>query len=123
VLVDTQGFVLHAIVTAADIQDRDGGAVLLATRFDMFPFHVSVNRAKALSTRGLTQYSAKTSDLLRLGVGGAAMGRDEKTRWMSASPFSERRSLNSAGSMRAGAVSPEKLENASLLIHRRALQP
>jgi putative transposase len=24
VLVDTQGFVLHAIVTATDIQDRDG---------------------------------------------------------------------------------------------------
>ena len=38
VLVDTQGFVLHAIVTAADIQDRDGGAMLLATLFGMFPF-------------------------------------------------------------------------------------
>jgi putative transposase len=36
--VDTQGFVLHAIVTAADIQDRDGGAMLLATLFGMFPF-------------------------------------------------------------------------------------
>ena len=29
---------LHAIVTAADIQDRDGGAMLLATLFGMFPF-------------------------------------------------------------------------------------
>jgi len=38
VLVDTQGFVLDAIVTAADIQDRDGGAMLLATLFGMFPF-------------------------------------------------------------------------------------
>ena len=38
VLVDTQGFVLHSIVTAADIQDRDGGAMLLATLFGMFPF-------------------------------------------------------------------------------------
>ena len=38
VLVDSQGFVLHAIVTAADIQDRDGGAMLLATLFGMFPF-------------------------------------------------------------------------------------
>jgi len=38
VLVGTQGFVLHAIVTAADIQDRDGGAMLLATLFGMFPF-------------------------------------------------------------------------------------
>ena len=27
-LVDTQGLMLHAIVTAADIQDRDGGAWL-----------------------------------------------------------------------------------------------
>jgi transposase len=38
VLVDTQGFGLHAIVTAADIQDRDGGAMLLATLFGLFPF-------------------------------------------------------------------------------------
>ena len=29
---------LHAIVTAADIQDRDGGAMLLATSFGLFPF-------------------------------------------------------------------------------------
>lgn len=38
VLVDTQGLMLHAIVTAADIQDRDGGAWLLATLFGRFPF-------------------------------------------------------------------------------------
>jgi transposase len=37
-VVDTEGFVLHAIVTAADIQDRDGGAMLLATLFGLFPF-------------------------------------------------------------------------------------
>jgi transposase len=29
---------LHAIVHGADIQDRDGGALLLATLFGMFPF-------------------------------------------------------------------------------------
>ena len=29
---------MHAIVHAADIQDRDGGALLLATLFGMFPF-------------------------------------------------------------------------------------
>jgi transposase len=29
---------LQAIVHAADIQDRDGGALLLATLFGMFPF-------------------------------------------------------------------------------------
>ena len=38
VLVDTQGLLLQAIVIAADIQDRDGGAMLLATLFGLFPF-------------------------------------------------------------------------------------
>src|ERR1700734_2320848 len=38
VLVDTQGLLLHAIVHAADIQDRDGGILLLATVFGLFPF-------------------------------------------------------------------------------------
>jgi len=37
-LVDTQGLVLHAIVTAADVQDRDGGAWLLGTLFGLYPF-------------------------------------------------------------------------------------
>lgn len=29
---------LHGIVTAADVQDRDGGLALLATMFGLFPF-------------------------------------------------------------------------------------
>ena len=29
---------LHGIVTAADVQDRDGGQALLATLFGLFPF-------------------------------------------------------------------------------------
>ncbi len=29
---------LHAVVHAADIQDRDGGALVLATLFGLFPF-------------------------------------------------------------------------------------
>jgi transposase len=29
---------LHAIVHAADMQDRDGGALLMATLFGLFPF-------------------------------------------------------------------------------------
>lgn len=37
-LVDTEGLVLQAIVHAADIQDRDGGVLLLATLFGLFPF-------------------------------------------------------------------------------------
>ncbi len=31
VLVDTQGLLMHAIVHSADIQDRDGGALLMAS--------------------------------------------------------------------------------------------
>ena len=38
VLVDTQGLLLHGVVTAADVQDRDGGLALLATLFGLFPF-------------------------------------------------------------------------------------
>ena len=33
ILVDTQGLLTHAIVHAADVQDRDGGALLMATLF------------------------------------------------------------------------------------------
>ena len=38
VLVDTQGLLLHSVVTAADVQDRDGGLALLATLIGLFPF-------------------------------------------------------------------------------------
>ena len=31
ILVDTQGLLMHAIVHAADVQDRDGGALLMAS--------------------------------------------------------------------------------------------
>jgi transposase len=30
--------ILHALVHAADVQDRDGGALLIASLFGMFPF-------------------------------------------------------------------------------------
>jgi hypothetical protein len=33
-----QGLPLHMIVHAAAIQDRDGGALLMATLFGLFPF-------------------------------------------------------------------------------------
>src|SRR6202789_1174083 len=38
ILVDTLGLLLHAIVHPADIQDRDGGVLVMATLFGMFPF-------------------------------------------------------------------------------------
>ena len=38
ILVDTIGLLLHAIVHPADIQDRDGGVLVLRTLFGRFPF-------------------------------------------------------------------------------------
>src|SRR5271154_6703510 len=38
ILVDTQGLLMHAIVHGAEVQDRDGGALLMATLFGAFPF-------------------------------------------------------------------------------------
>ena len=37
-LVDTQGLLLHAIIHAADIQDRDGGVLLMGSLSGLFPF-------------------------------------------------------------------------------------
>jgi transposase len=33
-----QGLLLQALITPADVQDRDGGVALLSTLFGMFPF-------------------------------------------------------------------------------------
>jgi len=38
ILVDTVGLLLHALVHPADIQDRDGGIVVLKTLFGRYPF-------------------------------------------------------------------------------------
>ena len=38
ILVDTEGLLMHAIVHAADVQDRDGGIWLLTTLFGLYPF-------------------------------------------------------------------------------------
>jgi transposase len=38
ILVDTQGLLMQAILHGADIQDRDGGLLLMGTLFGLFPF-------------------------------------------------------------------------------------
>src|SRR5512136_3226903 len=38
VLVDTQGLLMHAVIHAADIQDRDGGVLVMGTLFGLYPF-------------------------------------------------------------------------------------
>lgn len=36
--MDTVGLLLHAVVHPADIQDRDGGVLVLSTLFGLYPF-------------------------------------------------------------------------------------
>ncbi len=38
ILVDTIGLLLHAVVHPADIQDRDGGVLVISTLFGQYPF-------------------------------------------------------------------------------------
>jgi hypothetical protein len=38
ILVDKLGLLLHAVIHPADIQDRDGGILVMATLFGLFPF-------------------------------------------------------------------------------------
>src|SRR6202041_624994 len=38
ILVDMTGLLMHAIVHPADIQDRDGGGLVMATLFGLYPF-------------------------------------------------------------------------------------
>jgi transposase len=38
VLVDSQGLLMQAIIHAADIQDRDGGVLLMGSLFGLYPF-------------------------------------------------------------------------------------
>ena len=37
-MVDTEGLLMQAIVHAADLQDRDGGVLLMASLFGLYPF-------------------------------------------------------------------------------------
>jgi transposase len=41
-LLDTQGLLLHALVHSADIQDRGGGVLVMATLFGLHPFQLKL---------------------------------------------------------------------------------
>ena len=49
--VDTQGLLMEAIVHAADIQDRDGGVLLMATLFGIYPFLLKLYAMRAIRGR------------------------------------------------------------------------
>ena len=61
VLVDTLGLLLHAIVHGADIQDRDGGIMLLATLFGMHPFLKKLFADAAYQGPAIPQRAAQAS--------------------------------------------------------------
>jgi hypothetical protein len=65
VLVDTLGLLLHAIVHPANIQDRDGGILLLATLFGMYPFLADTVRSPAIKGGNSTTRSKKILPHLR----------------------------------------------------------
>jgi hypothetical protein len=48
-LVDTQGLVLHAIVHSAALQDRDGGMLVMATLFGLYPLPAEALRRWRIS--------------------------------------------------------------------------
>jgi len=73
ILVDTQGLLMHALVHSAGVQDRDGGVIVLATLFGLYPFLTKLfadagyqgtkfrnGQKKAL--RGVTTQVVKRSD-------------------------------------------------------------
>ena len=45
---------MQAIVHAADVQDRDGGAMLMATLFGLYPFLVKLYGKRCSATLGLS---------------------------------------------------------------------
>ena len=51
ILVDTVGLLLHAVVHPADVQDRDGGVLLLSTLFGMYPFLAKLLPMRAIRDR------------------------------------------------------------------------
>lgn len=69
ILTDTQGFIVTALVHAADIQDRDGAPVLLAEARDKFPWlrHVFADGGYAGQKlrRVLTKKGGWTIDIIK----------------------------------------------------------
>src|SRR5271155_4741802 len=61
VLVDTVGLLLHAVVHPADVQDRNGGILVMATLFGMYPFLQKLFARCRLSGVGILHRSGQGS--------------------------------------------------------------
>ncbi len=65
ILVDTIGLLLHAIVHPADIQDRDGGILVLRTLFGKFPVSAKAVRRWRLSGTAISRGAEESLALPR----------------------------------------------------------
>jgi transposase len=59
ILVDTLGLLLHAVIHPADIQDRDGGVLVLSTLFGAYPFLLKLFADAAYQGPKFAQAAAK----------------------------------------------------------------
>src|SRR5271169_5558866 len=71
ILVDTVGLLLHAVVHPADVQDRDGGALLLSTLFGLYPVPGEAVRRRRLSGSAVRHGRGRGS--------ATPLGRDRET--------------------------------------------
>jgi len=55
ILGDTVGLVLHAIVHPADIEERDGGILLISALFGWFPFLRKLPKVPRARARGMAE--------------------------------------------------------------------
>ena len=72
VLVDSQGLLMQAVIHAADLQDRDGGVLLMASLFGMFPFLSSSTPTAVIKGRSSSMDSARS----------ASAGQRRAKRWI-----------------------------------------
>jgi transposase len=68
VLVDTLGLVLQALVTPADVQDRDGGSLLFASLGERFPLLVKLFADRAYRGPQFQQALAKVRPQLQIEI-------------------------------------------------------
>jgi hypothetical protein len=57
VLVDTLGLLLHAVVHLANVQDRDGAILVMATCSECFPFFKSCSPTVAIRGQNSPQFA------------------------------------------------------------------
>ena len=89
-LVDTQGLLMQAIVHSADVQDRDGGALLLSTLLGRFPYLENCSPTAPIKGRSSPTRSPKSCLGSRSRSSNDPIKRKASSRCPSAGSSSER---------------------------------